>query len=139
MGHARGQQPDRRMAAPRGTHLRSVTFEGTCRSNSSAADRVTGFLTWLDVDAAEFNLDGLFDQSSPSTNQRRSRPDALKRAGRSSTDGAAVGVLTNGSKPQQEAELRAIGLHDRFDVVLGFSELPAGKPDPRAFHAFREP
>lgn len=102
-------------------------------------DRVTGFLTWLDVDAAEFNLDGLFDQYLAFYESAWvAYPDALSVLDEVQRMGLRVGVLTNGSKPQQEAKLRAIGLHDRFDVVLASSELPAGKPDPRAFHAFCE-
>ncbi len=46
-----------------------------------------------------------------------------------------IGVLTNGQREQQEAKLRAIGLYDAVDVVVASSDLPAGKPDTRAFEA----
>lgn len=100
-------------------------------------DRVTGFLKWLDVDVDEFNPDELFKEYlALYETSWVAYPDALGVLDEVQRMGLPVGVLTNGSKPQQEAKLRAIGLHDRFDVVLASSELPAGKPDPRAFHAF---
>ena len=49
--------------------------------------------------------------------------------------GYALGVLTNGQRAQQLAKLARVGLLDRFAVVVASSELPAGKPDPRAFTA----
>ena len=49
--------------------------------------------------------------------------------------GYVLGVLTNGQRAQQMAKLTRVGLLDRFAVVVASSELPAGKPDPRAFTA----
>ncbi len=49
--------------------------------------------------------------------------------------GYILGVLTNGQRAQQVAKLAHIGLLDRFAVVVASSELPAGKPAPRAFTA----
>ena len=49
--------------------------------------------------------------------------------------GYVLGVLTNGQRAQQLAKLARVGLLDTFAVVVASSELPAGKPDPRAFTA----
>lgn len=50
----------------------------------------------------------------------------------------AVGLLTNGPVVAQRGKLESIGLTDAFDVVCISGELPAGKPDPRAFDALVE-
>lgn len=47
----------------------------------------------------------------------------------------AVGLLTNGPSVAQREKLAAIGLTDAFDAVCISGELPAGKPDRRAFEA----
>lgn len=49
--------------------------------------------------------------------------------------GRLVAVLTNGDIVQQRAKLRHIGLLDLCDEIFASSQLPAGKPDPRAFRA----
>lgn len=47
----------------------------------------------------------------------------------------AVGLLTNGPAVAQRGKVEALGLTDAFDVILISGELPAGKPDSRAFQA----
>lgn len=46
-----------------------------------------------------------------------------------------VGLLTNGPRRAQRSKLETLGLTDAFDVVFVSGELPAGKPDRRAFEA----
>lgn len=46
-----------------------------------------------------------------------------------------VGLLTNGPVRAQRDKLDALGWTDRFDAALVSGDLPAGKPDPRAFEA----
>lgn len=46
-----------------------------------------------------------------------------------------VGLLTNGPLRAQRSKLERLGLTAAFDAVLISGELPAGKPDPRAFEA----
>ena len=46
-----------------------------------------------------------------------------------------VGLLTNGPIRAQRDKIETLGWEDRFDVALVTGELPAGKPDPRAFEA----
>lgn len=47
----------------------------------------------------------------------------------------AVGLLTNGPIVAQRNKLEVLGWTDRFDATVITGELPAGKPDPRAFEA----
>ncbi len=49
--------------------------------------------------------------------------------------GRWVAVLTNGDIVQQRSKLRHIGLLELFDDIFASSQLPAAKPDPRAFRA----
>jgi putative hydrolase of the HAD superfamily len=49
-----------------------------------------------------------------------------------------VALLTNGPAVAQRAKVAALGLDDRVDAVLVSGELPAGKPDSRAFAALYE-
>ncbi|MFB6160941.1 MAG: HAD family hydrolase [Haloferacaceae archaeon] len=44
-----------------------------------------------------------------------------------------VALLTNGPRVAQREKVAALGLADRVDEVLVSGDLPAGKPDPRAF------
>lgn len=59
--------------------------------------------------------------------------DALPAVRRARDAGLAVGVLTNGDRAQQMQKLSRFEMHDVFDVVVCTSDLPAGKPDPRAY------
>lgn len=49
-----------------------------------------------------------------------------------------VGLLTNGPSLAQRAKLETLGLAEAFDAVVVSGELPAGKPDRRAFDALLE-
>ena len=106
MGPTRDQQPDRRMAA-----LKNHNFARYVRGNVSfqqqRIDRVTGFLEWLDVDVDEFNPDELFKEYlALYETSWVAYPDALGVLDEVQRMGLPVGVLTNGSKPQQEAKLQ---------------------------------
>lgn len=46
---------------------------------------------------------------------------------------AALGVITNGEGEPQRAKLAAIGLTDRFPVVIASAEVGLAKPDPAIF------
>ncbi|MFB6361809.1 MAG: HAD family hydrolase [Halobacteriales archaeon] len=46
-----------------------------------------------------------------------------------------VGLLTNGPVRAQRSKLERLSLRAAFDAVLISGDLPAGKPDPRAFAA----
>lgn len=60
---------------------------------------------------------------------------ALRRVRRT---GLEVAILTNGDAEQQRGKLVATGLLDLCGPVFASSELPAGKPDPRAYAAVCE-
>ncbi len=44
-----------------------------------------------------------------------------------------LGLLTDGPNRAQYGKLEELGWRDRFDAVVVTGDLPAGKPDPRAF------
>nr|GID83478.1 haloacid dehalogenase [Actinoplanes derwentensis] len=60
--------------------------------------------------------------------------DALPTLHRFRDAGRIVAVLTNGDEDQQRDKLERTGLASAVDVLIASSALPAGKPDPRAFH-----
>jgi len=49
-----------------------------------------------------------------------------------------VGLLTDGPSRAQRSKLEVLGWTDLFDAVVVTGELPAGKPDPRAFAALTD-
>lgn len=52
-----------------------------------------------------------------------------------SAAGIPVAVVTNAPRENAETMLRAIGLHDRFPVVVVGNDHPPGKPDPAPYLA----
>jgi putative hydrolase of the HAD superfamily len=61
--------------------------------------------------------------------------DAAPALRRARSAGLIVAVLTNGDEEQQRRKLDRVGLTAGVDALIASSALPAGKPDPRAFHA----
>ena len=59
--------------------------------------------------------------------------DAAPALQRIAAAGHRIGVLTNGDQAQQTAKLAAIGLLDLCGPVFASSQLPAAKPDRRAY------
>ncbi len=62
-------------------------------------------------------------------------PDAIPALQRARDAGWQVVILTNGEASQQRLKLDRLGLTDLVDLMCCSSELPAAKPDPRAFTA----
>ncbi len=62
-------------------------------------------------------------------------PDARDALARALASGRAVGVLTNGETAYQTRKMRELGLADERVPLLASSDLPAAKPDARAFRA----
>jgi putative hydrolase of the HAD superfamily len=60
-------------------------------------------------------------------------PDARPALEVARSNGWRIGVLTNGSTPQQNAKLAAIGLSDLVDVVCCSDGLGVSKPAPEAY------
>jgi putative hydrolase of the HAD superfamily len=94
--------------------------------------RVRAFLPHLglDDDAADTAFGGYW-----SAYRRHWRPfaDAAGVIERALAAGVTVGVLTNGEHEHQVAKLEATGLARREVRLIASSQLPAAKPDPRAF------
>ena len=61
--------------------------------------------------------------------------DALGAVEKARAAGLRVGILTNGERPIQEHKVRRTGLAGLGVPIFASSELPAAKPDRRAFHA----
>lgn len=98
--------------------------------------RVRDTLLSIGQDPHEYDADLLF--SGYLVHYERSwsaYPDAAPFLRALREAGLRVGVLTNGQREQQESKLRVIGLMAAVDSVVASSDLPAGKPDPRAFAA----
>jgi putative hydrolase of the HAD superfamily len=61
--------------------------------------------------------------------------DAVPALRRVRDAGLVVAVLTNGDSVHQRRKLDRTGLAEHLDVVVASDDLPAGKPDPRAYAA----
>ena len=109
----------------------AITFEEQRRR------RLRAFLPLVtEADIVEEDLDDLFAEYATFYESHWvAFDDARAVLDDLAATGYALGVLTNGQRAQQLAKLARVGLLDRFAVVVASSELPAGKPDPRAFTA----
>lgn len=106
---------------------REVTFQGQRR------DRVRDFLA---VDLSDEAADRLFaDYLWRYEAGWRLFDDAVPALRRARARGLLAVILTNGERAQQAQKLDALGLADEIDLLVCSSDLPAGKPDPAAFHA----
>lgn len=63
----------------------------------------------------------------------RAFPDALPALDRARRAGLVTGILTNGDGDDQRRKVEAAGIAATGVPVFASSELPAAKPDPRAF------
>jgi putative hydrolase of the HAD superfamily len=61
--------------------------------------------------------------------------DAVPALRRVHVAGLVAAVLTNGDSAHQAGKLERLGLAEHLDVVVASDDLPAGKPDPRAYAA----
>lgn len=61
--------------------------------------------------------------------------DAVPALRRVHDAGLVAAVLTNGDSAHQALKLERVGLAEHLDVVVASDDLPAGKPDPRAYTA----
>jgi putative hydrolase of the HAD superfamily len=59
--------------------------------------------------------------------------DAVPALRRVRDAGLVVALLTNGDTAHQRLKLDRTGLAEHLDVVVASDDLPAGKPDPRAY------
>lgn len=101
--------------------------------------RVRDLLTLLEVPFAETDLDDLFDEF---LDLYRANwvgfDDAHETVLSLRARGYVIAVLTNGYFEQQRDKLEAIGMLDLVEHLLASADLPAFKPDPRAYAALCE-
>ncbi|MFD2796783.1 HAD family hydrolase [Promicromonospora vindobonensis] len=106
---------------------REITFAGQRRV------RVREF---LGADATDDEADELF--TGYLTRYERAWTafdDAVPALRRVRDAGLVVALLTNGDAAHQRLKLDRTGLAEHLDVVVASDDLPAGKPDPRAYAA----
>lgn len=94
--------------------------------------RVRAFLPHLRFDDAAADV-AFGDYWAAYRRHWRPFPDALGAIDRALAAGVVVGVLTNGDYEYQVAKLEATGLARHGVRLIASSQLPAAKPDPRAF------
>ena len=91
---------------------------------------------FLGADATDDEADELF--SGYLTRYERAWTafdDAVPALRRVHDEGLVAAVLTNGDSVHQANKLERVGLAEHLDVVVASDDLPAGKPDPRAYAA----
>ncbi|MFC8798212.1 HAD family hydrolase [Promicromonospora sp. NPDC057138] len=91
---------------------------------------------FLGVDATDDEAEELF--SGYLTRYKRAWTafdDAVPALRRVHDAGLVAAVLTNGDSAHQALKLERVGLAEHLDVVVASDDLPAGKPDPRAYAA----
>ena len=91
---------------------------------------------FLGADATDDEADELF--SGYLTRYERAWTafrDAVPALRRVREAGLVVALLTNGDAAHQRLKLDRTGLAEHLDVVVASDDLPAGKPDPRAYAA----
>lgn len=96
--------------------------------------RVRDFLSLLPSDdaAADIAFNNYWEAYKSSW---RAFDDARGALVEAQAAGLAVGILTNGYLEDQRRKVEATGLEDLDVPLIASSELPAAKPDPRAFEA----
>ncbi len=96
--------------------------------------RLRDFLPALGQDVTDDRLDVVFaEYLSCYAAAWTAFGDAAPALRRIAASGLRTGVLTNGDQDQQTAKLGATGLLDLCGPVLASSQLPAAKPDRRAY------
>lgn len=107
--------------------LREIGFEDQRR------ERVREFLGMELTDAEASELFSTYLERYEAGWQRYA--DALPALQRARAASLRIVVLSNGQAAQQMRKLERFGIAEAIDAAVFSSELPAGKPDPRAFHA----
>lgn len=91
---------------------------------------------FLGADATDDEADELFSGYLTRYEQAWTAfDDAVPALRRVRDAGLVVAVLTNGDSVHQRLKLDRTGLAEHLDVVVASDDLPAGKPDPRAYDA----
>jgi putative hydrolase of the HAD superfamily len=91
---------------------------------------------FLGADATDDEADELFSGYLSRYEQAWTAfDDAVPVLRRVRDAGLVVALLTNGDSAHQRLKLDLTGLAEHLDVVVSSDDLPAGKPDPRAYAA----
>jgi putative hydrolase of the HAD superfamily len=91
---------------------------------------------FLGADATDDEADELFSGYLSRYEARWAAfDDAVPALRRVHDAGLVAAVLTNGDAAHQALKLERVGLAEHLDVVVASDDLPAGKPDPRAYAA----
>lgn len=91
---------------------------------------------FLGADASDEEADELFSGYLTRYERAwRAFDDAVPALRRVRDAGLVTALLTNGDGAHQRRKLDRTGLAAHLDVVVASGDLPAGKPDPRAFAA----
>jgi putative hydrolase of the HAD superfamily len=89
---------------------------------------------FLGADATDDEADELFSGYLSRYEQAWTAfDDAVPALRRVRDAGLVVALLTNGDSAHQRLKLDRTGLAEHLDVVVSTDDLPAGKPDPRAY------
>ncbi|WP_369371505.1 HAD family hydrolase [Promicromonospora sp. Populi] len=89
---------------------------------------------FLGADATDDEADELFSGYLSRYEQAWTAfDDAVPALRRVRDAGLVVALLTNGDSAHQRLKLDRTGLAEHLDVVVASDDLPAGKPDPRAY------
>jgi putative hydrolase of the HAD superfamily len=97
--------------------------------------RLRDFLPVIGQDVPEDRLDAVFAEYLACYQASWTAfDDAAPALTRVTEAGLRTAILTNGDHTQQTAKLAATGLLSRCGPVFASSQLPAAKPDPRAYH-----
>lgn len=98
--------------------------------------RLRDFLPYLGVELDERRIDEIYAQFLELYEAHWvGYPDAVATLTELSERGYVLAVLTNGHLEQQRGKMAAIRLLDLVEHLLAAADLPAFKPDPRAFTA----
>jgi putative hydrolase of the HAD superfamily len=112
--YARYQRREMTFAEQRRVRVRE--FLGADATDDEADEIFTGYLTRYERAWTAFD-------------------DAVPALRRVHDAGLVAAVLTNGESAHQALKLERVGLAEHLDVVVASDDLPAGKPDPRAYAA----
>jgi putative hydrolase of the HAD superfamily len=111
---AYGRYQRRELTFAEQRRVRVREFLGSDASDDEADELFSGYLTRYERGWAAFG-------------------DAVPALRRVRDAGLVVAVLTNGGAVHQRLKLDRTGLAEHLDVVVSTDDLPAGKPDPRAY------
>jgi putative hydrolase of the HAD superfamily len=113
-------------------------YEEAHRSNLTSETREPVFEAMLDGTAIGADPEQLATAYRQQVNDALRPLDGLEGLVAGLRERYRVGLLTNGPRRAQWSKLETLGLTDAFDAVFVTGELPAGKPDRRAFEALLE-